>query len=68
MARGLQQQRGVARSRDGDGEVSRQSRKGLDPVAIVDRIELGLSCRAGSWSLVEGRSAAGVRDQTGPKP
>jgi hypothetical protein len=27
--------------------MSRQRRKGLDPVAFVDRIELGLSCRAG---------------------
>jgi hypothetical protein len=32
-------QRGVARSRDGDGEMSRQRRKGLDPAAIVNRNE-----------------------------
>jgi hypothetical protein len=50
---GLQQQRGLARSRDGDGDVSRQPQKGLNPVAIVDRIELGLSSRAGRWSLLE---------------
>jgi hypothetical protein len=34
---GLQQQRGVLPSRDGDSEASRQRRTGLDPVAIVDR-------------------------------
>jgi hypothetical protein len=34
---GLQQQCGVLPSRDGDGEVSRQRRTGLDPVAILDR-------------------------------
>jgi hypothetical protein len=39
---GLQQQRGVAPSRDGDGDVSRQRRKGLDPVAIVTRIDFDL--------------------------
>jgi hypothetical protein len=32
---GLQQQRGLWLSRDGDGEASRQRRTGLDPVAIV---------------------------------
>jgi hypothetical protein len=36
---GLQLQGGPSPSRDGDGDVSRQRRKGLDPVAIVNRIE-----------------------------
>jgi hypothetical protein len=34
---GLQQQRGVLLSRDGDGAMSRQRQKGLDPVAISMR-------------------------------
>ena len=42
---GLQQQGGVAPSRDGDSDVSRQRRKGLDPVAMGNRIELGLARR-----------------------
>jgi hypothetical protein len=28
-------------SRDGDGDVSQQQQKGLNPVAIVNRIEIG---------------------------
>jgi hypothetical protein len=38
---GRQQQHEVGRSRDGDGDVSQQWRKGLDPAAIVNRIEFG---------------------------
>jgi hypothetical protein len=44
---GLQQQRGPALSRDGDGDVSQQRRNRLDPVAIVNRIEFGLAMPVG---------------------
>jgi hypothetical protein len=40
---GLQQQGGVASSRDGDSDVSRQRQKGLDPVAMGNALDLVLA-------------------------
>jgi hypothetical protein len=56
---GLQQQGGAASSRDGDGDVSRQRRKGLDPVAMGNRPRHALAATAiltavtlGSWTAL----------------
>jgi hypothetical protein len=42
MALWPQHQRGVLRSRHGDGEVLRQQRMELDQVAIMDQVEHNL--------------------------
>jgi hypothetical protein len=56
---GLQQQGGVAPSRDGDSDVSRQLRKGLDPVAMGNRIELGRPCRAAGRDWIDSKQPFG---------
>jgi hypothetical protein len=61
MALWATEQHGLASSRDGSGDVSRQQQKELNPAAIINRIEFGEPWWAGRSGPGRGRSAANNR-------